>query len=264
MQLPDWLKSNLTSVSVFFAIVVGFGVEGGRAADITARDVVQRLFEADASNQIDFSNRDLSRLDLSSVDFKKANLSGANLYGADLSGANLSGARLTGARLDRATLIGADFSDADLSGATLLRPNVFPDMTDAKGSPLLTFRGARMTGAHLNGRFDNVDFSGAELSNAFFGPRDPREEELITPMMSLASADFSGAVLKGADLSLNLLESAKFNGADLESANFLGARLGGADFSNATLDGADFTGAALDGAKFDGAIGADRASGLPR
>jgi uncharacterized protein YjbI with pentapeptide repeats len=234
------------------------------AADLTAREVVERLFAAEASQPIDFSNHDLSRLDLSGVNFKKANLAGSNLYGADLSGSNLASANLAAARLDRATLIGADFSKADLSGATLLRPNNFTDLSAGNQSETISFRGANLTKAHLSGRFDFVDFSRADLSYAVFGPRDPREEELISPMTSLVGADFSKATLKRVNLARSRLDLAKFQGADLTGASFSGAGLGGADFSNATLDGADFTGASLDGAKFDGAIGVERATGLSR
>lgn len=231
------------------------------AADMTARQVTQLLFAASAGSTPDLSNKDLSGLDLSGLDFKKAKLDRVNLYGADLTGANLSGASLKSARLDRATLIGTDLSGADLTGASLLRPNVFEDMKSTSRSGL-SFAGARLVGANLNGRFDGVNFSHADLSSAIFGPRDPREEVLITPMMSLAAANFTGARLVGADLSRNSLENANFTDADLTHANLQGARLGGANFSGAVLDEADLTGATGAGANLQAARGLQSAVGL--
>jgi uncharacterized protein YjbI with pentapeptide repeats len=248
---------------IFFAFACSLALfaPAARAADMTAGQVTRLLFTAAPGTQPDLSNKDLSALDLSGLDFKKAKLDGVNFYGADLSNANLSGASLKSARLDRSTLIGADFSGADLSHASLLRPNVFADMT-APVSRHLTFAGARLAGANFNGRLDGVDFTHADLTGALFGPRDPREEVLITPMMSLASADFTGAVLVGADFSGNAIENAKFIDADLSHANLRHARLGGVDFSNANLEGADLTGADIRGAMLKTARGIGSVVGI--
>ena len=249
-------------ISCGFALGLVLSASASDAADMTARQVTKLLFATAANSPPDLSNKDLSGLDLSGLDFKKARLDGVNFYSADLSGANLSGASLKSARLDRATLIGANFSSADLSGASLLRPNVFADMAAPERRSGLTFAGARLVGANFNGRFDGVDFERADLTDAFFGPRDPREEVLITPMMSLAGADFTGAILAGADFSGDTLENAKFVGADLTGANLRDARLGGADFSNANLAGADLTGADMRGAFLKDALGVSTAIGL--
>lgn len=245
-------------------IAAGWGVSGvaAGAADMSARDVTRVLFAARPDKPTDLSRKDLSGLDLSALDFKRAHLDGCNLRGADLSASNLAGASLRNAKLDRATLIGADFSSADLTGVSILRPNVFSSLNSAQGRPHLTFAGARLAGANLNGNFDLIDFTGADLSGTFFGPRDPREEVLITPMMSLNGANFTSSNLTGADLALNDLENAKFNGANMSRANLRGARLGAADFTGANVDGADFTGARLEGALLSHALGKSTAIGL--
>lgn len=226
--------------AIAWMIVCFAAIPSARAADMTAREVTAFLFAAPPGKTPNLSHKDLSDLDLSGLDFKKAKLDGANLYGADLTGANLSGASLKAARLDRATLIGTNLSEADLSGASVLRPNVSVDM-EAPRKPILSFKNAKLVGAHLNGRFDSVDFSNADLTSAIFGPRDPREEVLITPMASLAAANFTGATMVECNLSMNSLENANFTGADLLRANLRGARLGGANFSGANLDGANLT-----------------------
>jgi uncharacterized protein YjbI with pentapeptide repeats len=246
----------------FMACCAALSVSPAYAADMTARQVTQLLFAASAGSMPDLSNKDLSGLDLSGLDFKKAKLDGTNFYGADLTEANLAGTSLKSARLDRATLIGADLSGADLSNASLLRPNVFADMKATTRSGL-TFAGSRMVGVNILGRFDGVNFSHADLTGAIFGPRDPREEVLITPMMSVAAGNFTGARLVGADLAMDGLESADFRDADLTRANLRGARLGGADFSGAILDGADLTGATMPDAKLKTARGLQSAIGLP-
>lgn len=236
-------------------------VSEAHAADMTARQVTAFLFAVPEGRTPNLANKDLSGLDLSGLDFKKANLDGANLYGADLAGANLSGASLKSARLDRATLIGTDLSRADLSGASILRPNVFVDM-EAPRHPVLSFQGARLVGANLNGRFDGVDFSKADLTAAIFGPRDPREEVLITPMASLAAANFTDANLSGANLSMNSLENANFARANLTHANLRGARLGGANFSGADLEGANLSETTRRGANLSDARGLQSVIGL--
>src|SRR5262245_56704216 len=71
------------------------------AADVTVREMSERLFRADPTHPIDFSRLNLRELDLSGLDFKRAKLAGSDLFGADLSAANLSGADLSGAHLDR-------------------------------------------------------------------------------------------------------------------------------------------------------------------
>ena len=83
----------------------------------------------------------------------------------------------------------------------------------------LSFAKTRMANAHLNGTFDGVNFTGADLTAALFGPRGPREEVLITPMMSLIGATFDNAILVQVDFSGNDLRDAHFIGANLSRAN---------------------------------------------
>lgn len=247
--------------AIVWMILCIAAVPGAHAADMTARQVTAFLFAVPPGRTPNLANQDLSGLDLSGLDFKKAKLDGANLYGTDLAGADLSGASLKSARLDRATLIGTNLSDADLSGASILRPNVFADM-EAPRHPMLSFKGARMVGANLNGRFDGVDFSKADLTSVIFGPRDPREEVLITPMATFAAANFENANLSGANLSMNGFENANFAGADLTRANLRGARLGGANFSGANLDAANLTETLMRGANLTDARGLQSVIGL--
>jgi uncharacterized protein YjbI with pentapeptide repeats len=231
------------------------------AADMSVREVSVALFKARSGAPPDFSRKDLSGLDLSGLDFNGASLAGANLFGADLSAANLKRANLAGARLDRATITGTSFADADLRGASILRPNVFSSLDVVVGE-LPNFAGAKMAGAHISGKFDQVSFRGTDLTHAFFGAKDPRSEELITARVELRGCDFTGANLSGADLSLNAAQNAKFVGADLSGANLAHANLMEADFTGADVTNADFTGAVLEGANLKETKGLERARGL--
>jgi len=231
------------------------------AAERTARDVVSALFKAAPGSKPNFAGHELDRLDLAGLDFKEANLAGANLFGADLSGSNLAKANLAGANLDRATVTHTSFDGADMTGATILRPNIYATL-QASPTEVPSFVGAKLTGAQLGGRFDLTSFRSAELTGALFGPKDHRNEVLITGRAELVSCDFSGAILREANLSRTWAPYANFTRADLKGANLAHANLKGADFTGAELAGADFTGSVLDGATFTDAKGLDRVRGL--
>ncbi len=93
------------------------------AADLTAKEITQQLYQATAESPLDFSGKNLEGLDLAGLAFKKAKLARTDLFGADLTGADLSGADLGGARLDRVTIISARFDGAKLAGVSLLAPD---------------------------------------------------------------------------------------------------------------------------------------------
>ena len=231
------------------------------AAELTARDVVSALFKAAPGSKPSFAGNALDRLDLAGLDFKEADLAKANLFGADLSGSNLSKSNLAGANLDRATVTRTNFDAADMTGATILRPNIYATL-EASRADVPSFVGTKLSGAQLGGRFDLTSFRDAELTGARFGPKDHRNEVLITGRAELVSCDFSGAVMRDANLSRTWAQYAKFNRADLNGANLAYANLKGADFTGAELAGADFTGSVLDGAIFTDAKGLDRVRGL--
>lgn len=251
------------------ALAAGLTVSGlclAGAADFTARDVAHSLFKSQSGKPVDFSGRNLAGLDLAELDFRGARLSGADLLGADLSGAVLKGSDLTGARLDRSTLTRTDFSGAILENATILRPSIYSSFTavEANWNDAPKFAKARMAGAKLFGRFDYVDFKGADLKGAVFGGVDPRDENTSLARVGLFSGDFDDANLEGADFTDSRLGFASFTNAKAAGARFTGADLTRADFSGADITGADFTGANLDEANFTNAKGFETVKGLDR
>lgn len=235
-----------------------------RAADITAREITTRLYQASDGAPIDLSGKDLRFLNLSGLDFKAARLAGCDLYGADLTGSRLNRSDLSGSRLDHAVLVRADLSGANLAGATLLRPAVSAtlpyNMTDSPRFP-----GANLKRVRVMAHFEGVDFRGADLTGADFSPFEPRAGQKAPSTAHgnvCKSCDFSGARLVRVDFSHAALMFSRFNGADLSASDLSEADLSRADLTGANLTGADLTGADLDGAILIGARGLDSATGL--
>ena len=232
-----------------------------QASDFTAREVTQSMFKADAAKPVDYSGKDLSFLDLAGLDFKRAILVRTNLYGVDLSASSLVGANLSGARLDRATVVKADFSGANLEGATIMKPSVFSSVSfDHADAP--KFNGANLRGARIAARMDGADFRRADLSDAKIGPFDMTVEAGMAPSSFMMGADFSGAILAGAEVRNINFTFARFVGADMRSAKLLALDFSNADLTGADLTGADVTGSNFEGAKLAGAKGLETLAGL--
>ncbi len=246
------------------ALVAPIDGNGGHAvaAELTARQVTSRLFQADPDKGVAFVDMDLSFLDLSKLDFKAADLTGADLYGSDLTDAILVGANLSEVRLDRATIVRTDFAEADLTDATLLRPNMFGDLAYQAGD-VARFGGAKLLRARLMGHFPGGDFRGANMELADLSPLRRKPDTIATvARVHLERADFTGANLRRANLEQAVMSFTTFAGADLAGANLRLADLTRADFSNANLANADFTGAKLNGVILTGATGIEASKGL--
>ncbi|MEU1915680.1 pentapeptide repeat-containing protein [Streptomyces massasporeus] len=147
---------------------------------------------------ISFPEADFSAADLTEADLDHAGLAGAVMAGtmlreAALSGAELADAVLTDADLARSSLVrtdlrrieaaGAHFEDtyltrADLQDARLQRASLV-----RASLPGAILRGANLQQADLR----DADFTGADLTGAD-----------LTGAKNLSTADFDGAVLKGA------------------------------------------------------------------
>jgi hypothetical protein len=99
---------------------------------------------------------DLAHLDLRGLDLHNADLHGSKFIGADLSGANLVHTNLQGADFTSARLIGTKLLGADLQEALL------PDTT-TEG---VDFRLTKFRGAIIGARFNNANFTYANLVGA--------------------------------------------------------------------------------------------------
>lgn len=102
-------------------------------------------------------------------------------------------------------------------------------ITKAKALEILKEKGS-LQGEDLNSiilekeNLDGVDFSGANLGNAFLQDG------------SYVGANFEGAKLRGSFLNNSDLRNANFRGADLRWAKLAGAKIEGADFTGALYD----------------------------
>jgi uncharacterized protein YjbI with pentapeptide repeats len=251
-------------------------------------DQVQRLLKTNQCPLCDLSGADLKDVNLFGANLVNANLKGANLSGANLGSANLTDADLTGANLnrtylDRATLENTNFTKADLSEAYLKNASTKGiQLTDAllKGTKLsqvnligVNLRGADLSNANLSGAtlsgFRQIS-GGVRPSGFSFGSVDPsvlsaylcqgsssipdftNNKEFQAYGLEFASADLSGATLKGADLSGSIMVKADLSGANLTDANLSGACLISSNLKNAILDNANLQSALLKDALMEG------------
>src|SRR5262245_49929936 len=112
-------------LAILIAGALALSAQAAAAADLTVREVVQRLVKARNGPPADFAGLDLSFLDLTGLDFSSANLAGVNLFGAELDHADLSDANLAGAMMDRTVIIGTSFARANMSHVKMRRPAAF-------------------------------------------------------------------------------------------------------------------------------------------
>ncbi|MFM9843022.1 MAG: pentapeptide repeat-containing protein [Dongiaceae bacterium] len=256
------MKLARHGLALLLAGAIALSVPAAAAADLTVREVVQRLVKARNGPPADFAGLDLSFLDLTGLDFSAANLAGVNLFGSELDHADLSDANLAGAMLDRTVIIGTSFARANRTGVKLRRPAAFTTLAVRKDEAP-NFAGANLTGAEIFGKLSAANFSNANLSGAIL--RQFRPTELLTATRTeLIDCDFSGANLSGADLSNVWLTFADFTNANLAMANLTRTDLSKANLTGANISGANLDRADLDGAIFRNARGLDQAAGLEK
>ncbi len=258
------MRRGSTAVGLLGGGLVAVMAGGGAlAADYTAREITQALFDAESGIRIDLSGKSLRELDLSGVNSKAAKMTGADLYGTNLADADLKNTDLTGALLDRAVVTRTNFNGAKLEGITLFRPTIYSRLErDQAEAP--TFVGAKLKGARFSGWLDGTDFSKADLTGVVFGNEDAHREGLLASRVRMVGCKFVGANLEGADLHGSSLVFGKFMGANLKNANLSGADLSNSDFSGADVTGMNVTGANLSDANFSDAIGLDTVIGLDK
>src|ERR1700722_6003582 len=158
------------------------------------------------------------------------NCANANLAGADLSSVNLSYANLGGTVFASCQIgtcseaLGADLSSANLSFADLAGAQ-FVDCSYPGNCTSASVRGANLTDANL---------SSATLAECVF-----------FKTVACGAADFTDAVMPGANLSGADVQKGIMESADLEGANLTGTNLGGASLAFADLSGSNLTDASL-------------------
>jgi uncharacterized protein YjbI with pentapeptide repeats len=260
-EIPDEPPPSRESV-VALASLVG--------ADLSKLD----LSGLDLSGK-DFSKADLSKANLAGAKLVKAKLIDADLSGADLRGADLTGAVVTGASFYQAKLAGAklaglsladaDFSKLELAGAdfsTSFGANADFSWSNLKGAK---FVACQLPAADFDGcNLEEADFRQADLSAADIARAKARkincEGAVLTDLKAGTGTDFQEGNFKGvqglgsiwerclldrADFSRALLTGAQFPEASLKKAKLDRAQVGKANFEDANLQQAVVTNANL-------------------
>lgn len=151
-----------------------------------------------------------------------------------------AGGSIAGAKLDGFDLTGFNFSGLDMKGASFVKAKLDGARFDGASLAGAAFAAASLSGASFAG----ADLSGADLSSAAAADAD-FSEAIMT------GADISGASLAGATLSKVKADGLKAAGADLSEARVSFSDMSGADFSGARLRRMDFHESCADGANFE-------------
>jgi uncharacterized protein YjbI with pentapeptide repeats len=179
-----------------------------RNANLSGADLSRSRLAGSDLTRVNLSNAKLAGTDLafSVLDFaelRDANFLGASFSGTSMVRASLAGSDLSGATISSSDLTGADFTGATIAGATFLDNVAFTTAQlystasyqsgELAGIALhnpanLVFAGHDLTGAAFAGNLENIDFSGANLTNATFSPRSATWHNV-----DLSAADLRGA-----------------------------------------------------------------------
>ena len=195
------------------------------------------------------------------VDLSEANLAGLNLSFVDLSGANFQASNFTGASLRNANLSGANLVRATISGANLDGARLEgADLSHVKsggivGLPSSKPEGWNLIKGYLVGATANL--SGADLRGVNFSGFDIQRADFTGSNLSsadLAALDFSTSIMDDVNFaSANLSFSKLPRDCLVDNSDFSNANLAHVDLSNFDLSHADFTGANFEGANVSGA-----------
>ncbi len=204
-----------------------------RRLENPTRAVIELAAARASLEDLDLTGVDLQGLDLSGLSFARSRLDGANLSGAKLIGSNLWATLLTGAELTGARLDGADLEDANLTKAFGAKAS-FERARLARSK----LAGARLEGAVL----DDADLTDCDATGVALAGAKLRR-------IKANRANFTRALLVGADFQEAWLDFATFSKSSLDEANFAGASLADTEFTNCAADGANFVNARLARAK---------------
>lgn len=180
------------------------GRVGGRRASLKRTDISGLVLKGRNLRQADFSGCVMRHMNLSEAIFQEACLYACDLSFSNLHQANFIRADLRGVRIESANLAGADLERADMRSGALASDGLYT------APQPVNFRGANLTGARLVGSMAH-------------------------------QADFSDALMAGAQVSQADLRGAKLQNADLSGADLSGSQLDGASLSNTILVGANLT-----------------------
>jgi len=191
---------------------------------------------------------------LTGANFSKANLTGADFSRAFLEDADFSEAKLKGAKFCGATVKGASFSELELAGVDFSGcAGRHPDFSKSN-LEAANFSGAKLPHADFcKANLKAANFFEAELVSADFGGATgagiKMERADLTNLRAGEKADFTGGKFRETKASKSIWE-----GTVLDRADFSLAILAGAQFESASVKGTNFDRADLVKASFEDAL----------
>lgn len=204
-------------------------------------------------NKVDLSDSNLSRAILKKADLSQSNLSGANLEGAVLDDVRLGGAICANTIFRSVSIEGADFSGLVLKDA---------DFSNACGE-YADFSVADLTGAvFVEAKLPRSDFDGCQLTGTDFRKAEIRDAEFANVQaqkINMESADITGlrsgeaSDFREANIRFTRAAGSMWEGCVLDKADFTQAVLTGAQFVDASLNEANFDRVDAEGVNFEDA-----------
>lgn len=245
----------LTRAAVIAKVKSGEGFENADLSglDLSKLDLSGVNFAGARLKKVDFSDSNLSGASFQGADLSQSNLSGTNMDGAVLDDVRFSGANCTGTIFRAVSVEGTDFSGLVLKDANF--SNAYGEYADFSGADLIgaVFAGAKLPRSDFDGcQLAGADFSQAEIKDADFAnvkaPGINLEKADITGLRSGEVSDFRKAKIRFAKAAGSMWESCVLDGAD-----FSHALLTGAQFVDASMVAANLDRVVADGANFEDA-----------
>lgn len=245
----------LTRAAVIAKVRSGEGLENADLSelDLSKLDLSGVNFAGARMKKTDLSDSNLSGAYFQGADLSQSNLSEANMYRAVLDDVRLSAADCTGTMFRAVSVEGTDFSGLVLKDANF--SNAYGEYADFSGADLIgaVFAGAKLPRSDFDGcQLADADFSQAEIKDADFANVKALginlERADITGLRSGEASDFREANIRFTKAAGSMWESCVLDGAD-----FSHALLTGAQFVDASMVAANLDRVVADGANFEDA-----------
>ncbi|WP_420466530.1 DUF2169 domain-containing protein [Panacagrimonas sp.] len=255
MESVDLTHSNLSRAKLTGAVLAHANLRSALLirADLTKANLGSARLERTVFDQANLTETNFMRADIKKADFRGARMPSAQLLESRWAGADLSRAAMAGQIFYKLDLKGCEFADAQLANCNFIEC----DLTgiDFRGADLSSasfvtcaangaiFASAKMSGVVFvqNTTLKGADFSAAVLNGANLGECDLTGARLVRAVLD--EANLGRANLSACDARL-----AKAKGALLRKAVLCHANLSDVDFNGAILHNADLRGADLRGA----------------
>lgn len=248
-------EPNLTREDVIAKAKSGEGLEKADLSelDLSKLDLTGVNFTGARLKKVDLSDSNLSGASFQGADLSQSNLSGTNMDDAVLDDVRFSCANCNGTMFRAVSVEGADFSGLVLKDANF--SNAYGEYAD--------FSGADLTGAVFVGaKLPRSDFDGCQLAGADFRKAEIRDADFANVQaqkINMESADITGlrsgeaSDFREANIRFTRAAGSMWEGCVLDKADFTQAMLTGAQFVDASLIEANLDRVDAEGVNFEDA-----------